>query len=97
MDKPLIAVTASHQYGEKGPGQACLGLQYLEAVEANGGMAILASGREQMAEALARRVDGCCSPAAVSVAPGALRPGRSAAPVNRMTGGMPLSWLYAGQ
>ena len=69
MDKPLIAVTASHQYGEKVPGQACLGLQYLEAVEANGGIAVLASGREQMAEALARRVDGLLLSGGCDVAP----------------------------
>ncbi len=58
MDKPLIAVTASHQFEDKGTGQAYLGLRYLQAVEDNGGLPVLASGSPAMAETLAERVDG---------------------------------------
>ena len=38
-------------------------------MEANGGIAVLASGREQMAEALARRVDGLLLSGGCDVAP----------------------------
>ncbi len=58
MNKPLIAVTAGHEYEDKGAGQACLGLRYIQAVEDNGGIPVLTSGRPKLAEALAKRVDG---------------------------------------
>lgn len=58
MNKPLIAVSASHAYPEGKPAQGILSLAYVNAVEENGGLPALVTALPETAAQLAERFDG---------------------------------------
>ena len=58
MNKPVIGITASHQDMQPGPGNATMGLSYLDAVEQNGALPVILSMTHENAAGIARVIDG---------------------------------------
>ena len=58
MTKPLIAITASHNYPEGKVAQGILSLAYVNAVEQNGGLPVLVTCLPETAVEMAERFDG---------------------------------------
>lgn len=58
MAKPLILITPGYRYPEGSAAQVQLSMDYVRAVEENGGIAVLAAGIPEAAGELALRMDG---------------------------------------